>query len=60
MYIKSVGLGDYVATSAGITAFYNNLDLVGTKRIIYKQNTTHAGSSGNPATYMLSKKAEKK
>lgn len=59
VYIESVGLGDYVATPAGITAFYNNLDLVGTKRIIYKQNTTHAGSSGNPATYMLSKRAEK-
>lgn len=57
VYIESVGLGDYVATPAGITSFYNNLETAGSKRIIFKQNTTHAGSSGNPKTYILSQKA---
>ena len=52
-------MGDYVATPSGVMAFYNSIGSNVTKRIIFKQNTTHAGSSGNPETYMLMQKPEK-
>ncbi|HBF15637.1 MAG TPA: hypothetical protein DDW30_08185 [Clostridiales bacterium] len=59
IYIDSAGMGDYIATPSGVMAFYNSIGPNVTKRITFKQNTTHAGSSGNPKTYMLMHKAEK-
>ena len=59
VYIDSAGMGDDIATPSGVMAFYNSIGSNVTKRIIFKQNTTHAGSSGNPETYMLMQKPEK-
>lgn len=56
VYIESVGLGDYVATPAGAASFYNNLTACSQKRIIFKQNFTHAGSLGNSQNFTLSQK----
>lgn len=53
VYIESAGLGDYVATPAGIASFYNNLTACPKKRISFKQNFTHAGSLGNSKTFTL-------
>lgn len=54
--IESAGLGDYVATPAGIASFYNNLTACPQKRIVFKQNFTHAGSLGNSQNFTLSQK----
>ena len=55
VYIESAGLGDYVATPAGIASFYNNLTACPQKRIIFKQNFIHAGSLGNSQSFTLSR-----
>ena len=56
VFIESAGLGDYVATPAGIASFYNNLTACPQKRIVFKQNFTHAGSLGNSQNFTLSQK----
>ena len=40
--VNLVGLGDYTANPAGITALYNNLDVSVSKKMEFEQNRTHA------------------
>ena len=40
--VNLVGLGDYTANPAGITALYNNLDVSVSKKLEFEQNRTHA------------------
>lgn len=55
--IVSAGLGDYVATPAGITAFYNNLGSSVSKKITYVQNCTHSYNPVERKTYTRSHEA---
>lgn len=56
VFLESVGLGDYVATPAGAASFYNNLTACPQKRIVFRQNCTHAGTLGSSQSFTLSEK----
>ena len=55
--ILSAGLGDYVATPAGVTAFYNSINPAVSKKIVYMQNSTHSYTPVDGKTYTRSRNA---
>ena len=56
--IKSAGLGDYVATPAGVTAFYNSINPAVSRQITYHQNSTHAASGVDAKAYVRKQAAK--
>ena len=58
MEIKSAGLGDYVATPAGVTAFYNSINPAVSRQITYHQNSTHAASGVDAKAYVRKQAAK--
>lgn len=56
--IKSAGLGDYVATPAGVTAFYNSINPAVSKQITYHQNSTHAENGVDSKAYVRKQAAK--
>lgn len=57
--ILSAGLGDYIATPAGVTAFYNSINPAVSKQITYRQNTTHAEYGVESKSYVRKQAAKK-
>lgn len=58
-YIRTVGLGDYTANPAGVTAFFNNMNPKVNREISYVQNRTHSYNPIDADQYVLKGKVNK-